>query len=218
MASATVENYLKALYKLVNASGEVNLSKLSDHLGVSKPTVNTMVKNLHDEGWVVYERYKPLKLTEKGRKAAALIIRKHRLTEMYLVERMGFGWDEVHEIAEQIEHIKSPAFFNRMDELLDYPTADPHGSPIPDKDGKIAVRNYKKLSECKPGDRVRLAALTNSSKEFLEYLDSRKLALKSVLEIHAIEPFDHSMLVSYAGHDSATLSQKVCERLLVENA
>ena len=99
MPSSTVENNLKALYVLADEGGEIKLSDLSNHLGVSRPTVNSMVKAFDQEGWVEYEKYKPLKLTIKGRKAAALIIRKHRLTEMYLVERMGFGWEEVHEIA-----------------------------------------------------------------------------------------------------------------------
>lgn len=216
MASSTVENYLKALYTLANEAGEINLSDLSVHLGVSKPTVNSMVKTLNLEGWVKYEKYKPLKLTEKGRKAAALIIRKHRLTEMFLVEKMDFGWDEVHEIAEQVEHIKAPAFFDRMDKLMDFPKVDPHGSPIPDKEGNIIDHNYKKLSECQAGDRVRLVALNHSSKEFLKFLDSREISLKLELEINAIESFDKSMLVSYTNHPSETLSQKVCDRLLVE--
>ena len=216
MASPTVENYLKALYTLADDTGKVNLSDLSAHLGVSKPTVNNMVKTLKQEGWVKYEKYKPIKLTGKGRKAAALVIRKHRLTEMFLVEKMGFGWEEVHEIAEQVEHIKAPAFFDRMDRLMDFPKFDPHGSPIPDKDGNIVDQSHKKLSECQSGDRVRLVALSHSSREFLEFLDSREISLKMELEVKSVEQFDNSMLVSYSRHPSETFSQKVCERLLVE--
>lgn len=216
MASTTVENYLKALYALANESDEVNVSDLSAHLRVSKPTVNSMVKTLKEEGWVKYEKYKPLVLTRKGKKAAALILRKHRLTEMYLVEKMGFGWDEVHEIAEQIEHVKAPAFFDKMDQLMDYPKVDPHGSPIPDKEGNIIDQDYKKLSECEVGDRVMLLALTDSSREFLAFLDSREISLKLELEIKAIEGFDGSMLISYGNRTSETMSQKVCERLLVQ--
>lgn len=216
MVSSTIENYLKALYTLANEQNEINLSDLSIHLGLSKPTVNSMVKTLHQEGWVKYEKYKPLKLTGKGRKAAALIIRKHRLTEMFLVEKMNFGWDEVHEIAEQVEHIKSPEFFDRMDKLMDFPKVDPHGSPIPDKEGNIIHHDYKKLSECQEGDRVTLRALTNSSKEFLKFLDGRDISLKTEITIRSIEPFDHSMVVEYDQHISETLTQKVCEKLLVE--
>src|SRR3990170_7406884 len=107
MASPTEENYLKALFNLGNDKGEISVSDLSNVLVVSTPTVNSMVKNLHEQGLVHYEKYKPITLTARGKKEAALIIRKHRLTEMYLVEKMGFGWEMVHEIAEQIEHIKS---------------------------------------------------------------------------------------------------------------
>ncbi|MEO0469934.1 MAG: metal-dependent transcriptional regulator, partial [Bacteroidota bacterium] len=170
MASQTVENYLKALFTLSGERGIVNISDLSKHLAVSKPTANSMIKKLNEQDLVYYEPYKPLSLTPKGRKQAALIIRKHRLTEMYLVDKMGFGWEEVHEIAEQMEHIKSPAFFARMDEMLEYPTIDPHGSPIPDRDGNIEWKSYHKLCECKAGDEVFLAALTHSSTEFLHYL------------------------------------------------
>ena len=216
MVSSTVENYLKALYTLASESGKVNLSDLSTFLNVSKPSVNSMVKTLKQEGWVKYEKYKPLELTENGRKAAALIIRKHRLTEMFLVEKMGFGWEEVHDIAEQVEHVKAPALFDRMDQLMDFPKVDPHGSPIPDKEGNIIDHNYKRLSECRVGDQVRLVSLRHSSKEFLEFLDSREISLKMKLEVKSMEAFDNSMLVSYAKHPSETLSQKVCERLLVE--
>ncbi|HZB13466.1 MAG TPA: metal-dependent transcriptional regulator, partial [Chryseolinea sp.] len=113
MASQTAENYLKTLFNLANEKGEINLSEISTTLNVSTPTANSMVKNLANQGLVNYERYKPVSLTVKGKKAAALVIRKHRLTEMFLVEKMGFGWEVVHEIAEQIEHINSPVLFDR---------------------------------------------------------------------------------------------------------
>lgn len=217
MASQTEENYLKALHTLSVDSTEINISELGNLLGVSTPTANSMVKNLHEKGLVHYEKYKPLSLTAKGKRDAALIIRKHRLTEMYLVEKMGFGWEQVHEIAEQIEHIKSPIFFERMDELMGHPTLDPHGSPIPDKNGKINWKSYEKLSDCKPGDTVRLAALTRSSTDFLKFLNGKGLGLGLKLVVDAVEPFDGSMLVSYENHPSETLSLKVCERLLVEH-
>ena len=215
MATSTEENYLKALFHLSQKTGEVSISELSKALEVSKPTVNSMVKKLKTQGYLTYERYKPLVITSTGRKAAALILRKHRLTEMYLVEKMGFGWEEVHEIAEQVEHIESPDFFDRMDELMDFPRVDPHGSPIPDKDGNIVQQAHKKLSDCVAGDEIKLIALNNSSKEFLEFLDSRGISLELKMNIKSVEPFDNSMVVSYDQHTSETLSQKVCERLLV---
>lgn len=217
MASQTEENYLKALFIKADKNGEIAITDLSSSLQVSTPTANSMVKNLNEQGLVNYEKYKPLSLTTKGKKEAALIIRKHRLTEMYLVQKMGFGWEEVHEIAEQVEHIKSPRFFDRMDELLGYPTLDPHGSPIPDKNGKINWLSYHKLSECKAGDTVTLSALTHSSEDFLRYLNSKNLSLGMELKIVSIESFDGSMKVNYAKNVSEVLSATVCERLLVKD-
>jgi DtxR family Mn-dependent transcriptional regulator len=135
---------------------------------------------------------------------------------MFLVEIMGFGWEQVHDIAEQIEHINSAVFFERMDELMAFPTIDPHGSPIPDKNGKIAWKSYEKLSDCRAGQTVKLAALTQSSSDFLKFLNSKKLSLGLKLKIHSVESFDKSMVVSYEGSKSEQLSQMVCERLLVE--
>ncbi|MGW8123157.1 metal-dependent transcriptional regulator [Roseivirga echinicomitans] len=216
MASQTEENYLKALYALSAGKTDVNISELSAELRVSKPTVNSMVKNLKRQDLVNYERYKPLSLTEKGRKAAALIVRKHRLTEMYLVERMGFGWEEVHEIAEQLEHVNSPIFFERMDEIMDHPLLDPHGSPIPDKHGNISEPQFESLSKFTSGRRVKLTALTHSDAEFLKFLNSRDLSLGTEILIIATESYDGSMVLSYKNHDAQTFTQAVCERLLVE--
>ncbi|EAZ82649.1 metal-dependent transcriptional regulator [Algoriphagus machipongonensis] len=215
MASQTEENYLKALFNLANEENEVNISELAGQMQVSMPTVNSMVKNMQKNGWVIYEKYRPVTLTKDGQKAAALIIRKHRLTEMFLVNKMGFGWEEVHEIAEQVEHIHAGKFFERMDEMLGFPTVDPHGSPIPDKNGRVQEVNYVSLSSCKSGQTVTLAGLTNSSTEFLEFLNSRELSLGKELSIRSVEPYDQSMVVNYENHSSETLSEKVCNRLLV---
>lgn len=216
MASTTEENYLKALFNLSNSQGEVSLSDLAHRLQVSMPTANSMIKSLQKSDWVVYEKYKPVMLTELGQKEAALIIRKHRLTEMFLVKKMNFGWEEVHEVAEQIEHIHAPKFFERMDEMLGYPTIDPHGSPIPDSEGRVKEFSYTPLSLCKPGQSVQLTALTNSSTEFLEFLNSRKLALGTELKVLSREAYDLSLVVSYENHPQETLSEKVTERLLVK--
>jgi DtxR family transcriptional regulator, Mn-dependent transcriptional regulator len=216
MYSLAEENYLKGLFHLAAESGDVGVNELSRHLSIKMPTVNSMVKKLSDKGLVHYESYKPLRLTEKGRKEAALIIRKHRLTEMYLVQQMGFGWESVHEIAEQIEHIQAPEFFEKMDELLGYPKADPHGSPIPDRNGKMPSVHHIKLSECRPGDTVKLATVAHSSQDFLKYLTSRELALGITLKISSVEAYDGSMVVSYGKHKVETLSRTVCDSLLVQ--
>jgi DtxR family Mn-dependent transcriptional regulator len=216
MNSFIEENYLKTLFNLSNEKGEVNVNELSKKLEIKMPTVTSMMKKLSEKGLVHYESYKPIRLSDKGKKAAALIIRKHRLTEMFLVEKMGFGWEEVHAIAEQIEHIKSIAFFEKMDHLLGFPKLDPHGSPIPNSNGEIESNHFKKLSECKVGDQVVLAAVINTSTDFLKFLNSRSLSLGTPLIIRSIESFDNSMVVSYADRLEETLSHTVCDRLLIE--
>ncbi len=215
MISQTEENYLKALFALGGPTGEASVNELSKQLDIKMPTVNSMMKRLAEKGLVVYESYKPLRLTDEGRKEAALIVRKHRLAEMYLVEKMGFGWEEVHDIAEQIEHVRSRAFFNKMDELLGYPQTDPHGSPIPDQEGNMVSGEYFRLSDCREGDTVRLMAVADSSEELLKLLNNRALTLGSEITVQSVEPFDKSMLVSYAGRKPEVLSNKVCEKLLV---
>ncbi|MFA7688308.1 MAG: metal-dependent transcriptional regulator [Moheibacter sp.] len=215
MNSFTEENYLKAMFSLAEKSGEITVNDLSKALKIKMPTVNSMVKRLAAKGYINYQSYKPITLTEEGRKTALLIIRKHRLTEMFLVEKMGFGWEEVHEVAEQIEHIHSPKFFAKMDEILDYPTVDPHGSPIPDKKGNIHLKNFNPLSHFQKGDQLKLVAVTHSNDEFLKFLNSKNLQLDTSLEILDKESFDQSMTVSY-NDQKVTLSEKVTEKLLVE--
>ena len=216
--SFTEENYLKALYNLTNETGDagVNVTELSKRLGIKMPTVTSMMKKLAKKKLIHYESYKPVQLTEKGKKEAGLIIRKHRLTEMFLVDKMNFGWENVHDIAEQIEHIQSPAFFEKMDELLGFPKIDPHGSPIPDKTGKMVWKAYDKLSDCKAGDAVYLSAILNTSSEFLKFLNNREIHLGLKIKIKSVEAFDKSMVVSYGNKQNETFSHVVCERLLVE--
>ncbi|WP_353164320.1 metal-dependent transcriptional regulator [Empedobacter brevis] len=216
MNSLVEENYLKALFHLSgNGGGEVNVKDLSKHLEIKMPTVNSMMKKLAEKDLVIYESYKPLRLSDKGILKASLIVRKHRLTEMFLVEKMGFGWEQVHEIAEQIEHIQSPLFFDKMDELLNYPKLDPHGSPIPDKYGNVEMVNYKKLSEFQEGDVVEICAVTGSSDEFLKYLNSKNIQLNDKIKIITIEDFDGTMTVEFIENKYVeTFSSHVTSRLL----
>ena len=216
MPSQTKENYLKAMLFLADDKGKFSLTQLSKKLNVSTPTANNMVKKLQDQGWVKYEKYKPIKLTAKGQKQAALILRKHRLTEMYLTDIMGFGWEEVHDIAEELEHVDSEKLFDRMDMLLGFPSLDPHGSPIPDKQGNLTSRDFKKLLDYKSGDRVRLCAVDDSSHQLLVYLNEKKIKLGTEFSITNIEDFDQSMTVSYDGHKDIVLSREVTRRLMVE--
>lgn len=215
MNSLTEENYLKALYHLINEHDEVSVNDLSKHLQIKMPSVNSMVKKFADKKWVIYESYKPIRVTELGKKEAALIVRKHRLTEMFLVDKMGFGWENVHEIAEQLEHIHSDAFFDKMDEILNHPKVDPHGEPIPDKDGVVIQPDLKKLSACKENQNVTLSAVTTSAEDFLNYLNKREIGLGTVMTILSIEDFDQSMLIDINGKQER-FSKLVCDKLLVK--
>ncbi len=210
------ENYLKALYYLHIGNPEISLTDLGQVLEVSKPTVNEMVKKLHKQGWLTYEKYKPLRLTANGKRQAAMVIRKHRLSEMFLSQIMGFGWEEVHEMAEELEHLKTEKLFDRMDELLGFPTNDPHGSPIPDKEGNFSKFDYKTLSQAKVGDKLILKALRNSASDFLVYLNKKEISLGLEISVDQIEVFDKSITVSYAAHKNVVLSQAVASSLLVD--
>lgn len=216
MISHTEENYLKALFAITWQKGSASVNEISKHLDIKMPTVNSMMKRLAEKGLVKYESYKPLRLTEAGKKQAALIIRKHRLTEMYLVEKMGFGWADVHAIAEQIEHIQSEAFFQKMDEQLGFPTVDPHGSPIPDSEGNFVPNSYLPLTSCEPGDMVQFMAVQSSSEDLLRFLSSKQLSLGTKMDVLAIEKFDHSVSIRYGKQETLTLSCLVAQNLLVK--
>ena len=214
MLSLTEENYLKTLYHLGMGESEVSVLDLSVGLSIKMPTVNSMVKKLSEKGLVNYEKYRPLSLTEKGKKEAGLIIRKHRLTEIYLVEKMGFAWDEVHEIAEQVEHIKSATFFNKISEILNHPKVDPHGSPIPDENGVLPALNYVKLSDCAINDVVTFAGVANSLDSFLRLLGNINLKLGETIKIKSHQDFDKSMKILFSDKIE-NLSESVCQNILV---
>lgn len=217
MISLTEENYLKAIFHIVSDENTVTINELSKFLNVKMPSVNNMMKKFAERKWVIYESYKPLTITTEGRKQAALIVRKHRLTEMFLVEKMNFGWENVHEIAEQLEHIHSEMFFDKMDEILNYPKFDPHGEPIPDKDGNIIAQDLMKLSHVKAGQKVIFTAVTISDADFLNFLNGKKLELGQTIEVIEIEKYDLSMSVKI-DVETVVLSNIVCEKILVKEA
>ena len=216
MSTLTEENYLKALFSLSAESGNITVARLSKKMGVKMPTVTSMMKKLARKKVVQYTRYRPLQLTEKGRKEALQIIRRHRLVEMFLMKTMNYGWDEVHELADQIEHIEAPEFFDRIDQLLHHPEIDPHGEPIPDRTGRLAPTQYVTLSSCRAGDMVRLRAVTDSSSNFLQYLNKRGLRLGVKVRVEALEPFDGSIVVRYGKRRSESLAHAVGNKLLFE--
>ncbi|MDC9722063.1 MAG: metal-dependent transcriptional regulator [Urechidicola sp.] len=216
MPTQTKENYLKEIYFLNQKSVDISISELAKNMNVSKPTANNMIKKMQEKGWVLYDKYKPIKITVKGNKLGALIVRKHRLTEMFLAQVMGFGWEEVHDIAEEIEHIQPTIFFDRMDEILGFPTIDPHGSPIPDKNGKVRKPDYLNLTSINEGQKVKLCGLTKSSKDLLLYLNKKKIKLGTEFTVQQIEKFDNSFELLFKDQSLLILSFEVCQCLLVE--
>ncbi|MEG0761711.1 metal-dependent transcriptional regulator [Chryseobacterium sp.] len=211
----TEENYLKALFHLVDDNNNVTINELSKFLNVKMPSTNNMMKKFAEKKWVIYETYKPLTVTSSGMREASLVVRKHRLTEMFLVEKMNFGWENVHEIAEQLEHLHSQIFFDKMDEILNYPKYDPHGEPIPDKQGNIIAQDLLQLSNCSVGDKVIFTSLTLSDDGFLTYLTGKNLLLNTEISVLKIENFDKSMTIEI-NNSKEILSRQATEKILVK--
>lgn len=216
MGSLTEENYIKSIYSLSLEAGEVSVSELAKKLQVKLPTINSMVKKLAAKKLVSYAKYQGIKLTEKGKREALAIIRKHRLTESFLVQIMGLGWEEVHEIAEQLEHIESERFFNRIDEMLGKPKVDPHGEPIPDVNGKVSSKNRVSLSELAEGQSAKITAVGNDEKSFLDQLNSKGLHIGDSVTVKKKEVFDGSVTITMKGKKETMLSHLVAERIWVE--
>jgi len=218
MHSFTEENYLKAIYKLQEQNGEtVGNSDLAKSLDVQSASVTDMLKKMAKKKLINYEKSKGFKLTEKGRHIAINIIRKHRLWEVFLLEKLGFGWDEVHEMAEQLEHIQSERLIDRLDQYLGHPKSDPHGDPIPNANGVFTKSKSILLSEAKEGIQVRFVGVTDHSSSFLTYLDKLGISLGDSLTIKAIEDFDNTFTLQLKGKREAIVSSKVANSLLVSN-
>ena len=172
MQTSTTEDYLKAIFKLSGPLKKgVSTNAISEELSTKASSVSDMVKKLSDKKLVHYVKYQGTTLTKEGEKIALKVIRKHRLWEVFLVEKLKFGWDEIHEIAEQLEHIRSPKLIDKLDAHLGFPKNDPHGDPIPDKDGLFPKLEEFKLNELEIGETVILIGVSEDSKDFLNFLD-----------------------------------------------
>ena len=204
MLSYTEENHLKAIFHLsIDEKVGVSTNAIAQNLKTKAPSVTDMLKKLCDKQLVTYKKYQGALLTQEGRKTALNIIRKHRLWEVFLVEKLNFNWSEVHEVAEQLEHIKSKKLTNELDKFLEYPTMDPHGDPIPNTAGFIKYTKKLSLSDLQIGDKGIFVGVKDSSSAFLKFLDKRKIALGSNIEILHIEDFDDSL---HIGLDETNLS------------
>ncbi len=210
------ENYLKTIYHITSASGEeVSTNAIAEKMETKASSVTDMLKKLAEKELVVYKKYQGVSLTNKGNLAAKMIVRKHRLWEVFLVDKLQFPWDEVHDIAEQLEHIKSEKLINKLDDFLGNPTEDPHGDPIPDANGKMIKVEKLLLSELKVNQTGICVGVKDSSAEFLKYLDKNKIALGVTIKVNSIEDFDLSLNVKVAGND-LLISNKIAGNLFVK--
>ena len=210
------ENYLKTIYHLINSSDkEVSTNSIAESIETKASSVTDMLKKLAEKDLVNYVKYQGVSLTANGLLAAKMIVRKHRLWEVFLVEKLDFSWDEVHDIAEQLEHIKSEKLINKLDDFLGNPTEDPHGDPIPDAQGKIIKIEKKLLSELEQNQIGICVGVKDSSAEFLKYLDKNEIALGSEIEILLKEDFDLSLKIKVAQHE-LTISNKIASNLFVK--
>lgn len=210
------ENYLKVIYHLsLNSLKGITTNSIASAMESKPSSVTDMVQKLADKGLVEYKKYQGVLLTDKGRHNALMIVRKHRLWEVFLVEKLDFSWDEVHDVAEQLEHIKSEKLINKLDEFLDHPTEDPHGDPIPDKNGKIIKKEKQLLSEVAAGKKVICVGVKDSSSAFLQYLNKQQIALGSAIEVVAKENFDLSLTLQVNGRQ-VTVSNKIAGNLFVK--
>lgn len=210
------ENYLKTIYHLISISdSEVSTNAIAESIETKASSVTDMLKKLAEKDLVNYVKYQGVSLTPNGLLAAKMIVRKHRLWEVFLVEKLDFSWDEVHDIAEQLEHIKSEKLINKLDDFLGNPTEDPHGDPIPDAQGKIIKIEKKLLSELEQNQIGICVGVKDSSAEFLKYLDKNEIALGSEIEILLKEDFDLSLKIKVAQRE-LTISNKIASNLFVK--
>lgn len=216
MLSQTEENYLKAIYSLeLSHSKNVSTTLISKSLKTKASSVTDMIKKLADKNLVNYEKYKGVTITSEGEKRAIKIVRKHRLWEVFLVEKLNFNWDEVHEIAEQLEHIESDELIERLDGFLNYPTNDPHGDPIPDSKGKIRAEKSILLSNAKQHLLYKIVCVKDNSKALLQFLDKHSLNIDSELTVLDKLDFDDSITVALSNGNNLTLSKKICTNVFV---
>lgn len=215
--SHTEENYLKVIFSISEKSDKpVSTNAISNGIKTSAASVTDMLKRLSEKELIHYEKYKGVTLTDAGDQVARHLIRKHRLWETFLVDKLDFNWDEVHEIAEQLEHIRSRELVERLDSFLGRPKFDPHGDPIPDAEGKFTYRKQVLLSEMKNGARGVVVGVKDHSTAFLQYLDQMELQLGASVEVLEKFSYDESVRVVIAEEKGQLLSKKVCQNLYVQ--
>jgi len=216
MQSFTEENYLKIIYHLAENTNNVQTNAIAAQMQTKPASVTDMIKKLAEKGFVDYIKYQGVTLTDRGRNAAIDIVRKHRLWEVFLVDKLNFKWDEVHDVAEELEHIKSTALIERLDEFLGFPKSDPHGDPIPDKNGRFAKTQFTKLIDLKIGDNGTITGVSQHSSAFLKHLEKLGLTLGKQIEVNDVTDFDGSVEILVAGKQ-INISREVAKHILISS-
>ncbi len=210
------ENYLKVIYHLSHLSPKgVNTNAIAAMIETKASSVTDMLKKLSEKDWINYQKYQGVSLTDKGKLNAKIIVRKHRLWEVFLVEKLGFAWDEVHEIAEELEHIKSEKLINQLDHFLNFPSFDPHGDPIPNAKGELPNINKQLLSEIEAGKTITCVGVKDSSVDFLQYLNKQHISLGTKIKIIDIEFFDRTIKIE-VNNAVLVISDKIANNLYVK--
>lgn len=214
--SLTEENYLKAIYHLSDESTDgVSTNAIAEELSTKAASVSDMIRKLSKKKVIDYQKYKGVQITESGRKIALQIIRKHRLWEVFLVEKLAFNWDEVHDVAEQLEHIKSPSLISRLDEFLGYPTMDPHGDPIPDENGDIKESPQMPLSDFTVNTVGIVVKVPDSDPSLLRHLDKIGMKLGSKIKVIEKVEFDNSALINIDQTNQLYLSGEIAKNIML---
>jgi DtxR family Mn-dependent transcriptional regulator len=217
MATSTEEDYIKAIFKITERNqGTASTNSVAEHLSTSAASVTDMLKRLSEKEFFHYEKYKGVYLTTKGRALATQLIRKHRLWEYFLVNKLGFSWDEVHDIAEQLEHVKSDKLIEKLDSYLGSPKYDPHGDPIPNAEGKFTIRTQVSLFNLSVGEEAIVVGVKEHDKPFLQYLDTLKINIGTTLKVINHIDFDLSKEILIDNDATSVLSHKVCINLYVK--
>ncbi len=215
--SQTEENYLKAIFKLSEKEEKpASTNAIAAEMNTSAASVTDMLRRLAEKGLIHYEKYRGVALTEKGSKLATGLIRKHRLWEVFLLEKLRFSWDEVHDMAEQLEHIQSPELVERLDEYLGRPKFDPHGDPIPDAEGNFTFRKQVLLAVLNQGEAGAVVGVNDHSPAFLQYLDRIGIKLGARLRVAERFDYDESIRIQLENDGEQVLSKKVSQNLFVQ--
>lgn len=214
--SYSEENYLKSIFKIgsENETQETGTNSLAEYLNVKPASVTEMLKKLKDKKLVEYEKYGKIKLTKTGEEHAIDIIRKHRLWETFLYEKLEFRWDEVHEVAEELEHINSKKLIDRLDRFLNFPEFDPHGDPIPNDKGVLKKQSKKTLSQIEIGETCKMVAVKDNSSSFLQYVLSLGLGINNKIKVLSREEFDHQTMIEI-NDEQKIVSSKFAENIFV---